>query len=86
MAVMPTQLLVDTPTQTSVSTPVARSTVSILVEQKAPIVVLLSTGSLGSGVKSATISCSFWPLILFVAVTIGFKCCGTSCASGVSAP
>ena len=74
MAVIPTQLFVETPTHTSVSTPVARSTVSILVEQKAPMVVLLSTGSLGNGVKSATISCSCWPSILFVAVTIGFKC------------
>ena len=43
--VMATQLLVETPVETTVSTPSARSELSRAVERKAPWVVLLSTRS-----------------------------------------
>ena len=64
---MPTQLLVETPVHTTSEMPAALSAASMPLEPNAPMVVLLTTSSPGSGLSSSTISCSRVPTRLLVA-------------------
>ena len=84
--VMATQLFVETPVETTVSTPSARSELSSAVERNAPCVVLLSTRSPGPGFSASTTSCSGWPAMLLVALMIGAMWWGASLASAALAP
>jgi hypothetical protein len=73
IAVMLTQLLVDTPVTTMLAMPMPRRWPSIPVEANAPMVVLLSTSSPGSGRSSSTISCSRAPTRLSMAFIHAFR-------------